>query len=143
MPQADEALADDDHEYATGTGNGLQDFLLSDPVIMDKESESGEEHIRTCMRQGFVINELSSDLNFDSSASGSSASDEGSNVLLPLAAAYTASGMSSICSLRCQPRTQAIRGWPGPATDNPPHAKSPVVNNNDHILDSIILIRIS
>ena len=28
----------------------------------------------------------------------------------------------------------------GPFTDNPPHAKSPVVHNTDRILDSIILL---
>ena len=45
-----------------------------------------------------------------------------------------------ISSVRGQLRTQAIRGWPGPFTDNPPHAKSPAVHNTDRILDSIILL---
>ena len=39
-----------------------------------------------------------------------------------------------------QPRTQAIRGWPGPTTDNPPHEKFPAVHTKDPILDSIILL---
>ena len=43
-------------------------------------------------------------------------------------------------SVRGQSRTQAIRGWPGPPTDNPPHAKSPAMHCKDRILDSIILL---
>ena len=47
-------------------------------------------------------------------------------------------------AVRGQSRTQAIRGWPGPPTVNPPHAKSPAVHCKDRVLDSIILlIRIS
>ena len=48
-----------------------------------------------------------------------------------------------VLCVRGRSRTQAIRGWPGPPTDNPPHAKSPAVHCKGRILDSIILIRIS
>ena len=51
---------------------------------------------------------------------------------------------ADVLIVRGQSRTQAIRGWPGPPTDNPPHAKSPAMHCKDRILDSIILlIRIS
>ena len=42
--------------------------------------------------------------------------------------------------VRGQSRAQAIRGWTGPFTDNPPHAKSPAVYNTARILDPIILL---
>ena len=45
-----------------------------------------------------------------------------------------------VTAIRGHRRTQAIRGWPGPFTDNPPHAKSPTVHNKDRILGSIILL---